>query len=131
MGDIQFSISLELCRGRIISLSDYEERGFIERDCDEIMQKFLLAYCLWLNSLYTVGVNIQGFTNLAASVHEIPGLDKEHKDTMVETIAFSTKGKIEWINLWNIHVYQYLNPHLWQQYQELSMKWFEEASSPT
>ena len=124
---MQFDISLELCRAKLQQLSDYGDSGLVDRDCNDGMKKYLYLYCLWLRSMYSVGSSINGYEMLATSVSA--STEGEIKNLMLETVDFAESRQLDWLILWNIHAFQYLNPGLWKTYEDLSKKWFLEVSS--
>ena len=126
---MQFDISLELCRAKIQQLSDYENAGLVNRDCNDNMKEYLYSYCLWLRSMYSVGSSIGGYKMLASSVSG--STEGELNRLMVDTVDFASNAQMDWLLLWNIHAFQYVNPVLWKMYEELGKKWFLETNSPT
>lgn len=123
---MQFDISLELCRARVQQLADYEDQGLID-GCSQRMKEYLFSYCIWLRSMYSIGSAVNGYRLLATSIStatELGGM----KNLMDDTVVFSANSCNDWLILWNIHAFQYVNPELWTEYQRLSKMWFETSN---
>ena len=126
---MQFDISLELCRARIQQLADYENEGLIE-GCSQRMKEYLYSYCLWLRSMYSIGSAVNGYKFLATSISTANGVGGMKK-LMDDTVSFANSSRNDWLVLWNVHAFQYVNPELWTEYQRLSKIWFEASNTPT